>query len=54
MPKKYIHYGSEHFDLNIFDPIENWAGRNKPSGGLWSSPVDSPYYDWKEWCEDNE
>lgn len=51
--KKYIHYGSSSFKPEWFDPIRN-TRRNKPYGGLWSSPYPAPYVDWKQWCTDNE
>ena len=46
----YIHYGDAKFDSNKFVPIHNYAGWNKPIGGLWASRVDAPL-GWKEWCE---
>jgi len=43
-----IHYGDTKYSLRKFKPIKNdWI---KPDGGLWTSPVDSPY-GWKQWCE---
>ncbi len=50
--KKYIHYGSNHFDSLIFEEITNQTYSNKPNGGLWASPVDS-VYGWKDWCKGN-
>lgn len=49
MCKKYIHYGSEHFDLKAFDPIKNRYRFNKPSGGLWASPINAED-SWHDWC----
>ena len=45
--KKYIHYGSKHFDSSKFVPIKNQTFI-KPLGGFWASPVDSTY-GWREW-----
>lgn len=44
-----IHYGSNHYNDKLFKPIknQNWV---KPSGGLWTSPIDSKW-GWKDWCE---
>lgn len=47
---KYIHYGSDHFDLSQFDPIFNDVGINKPRGGFWASPV-ATEHGWADWCE---
>ena len=49
--KIYIHYGSKHFDKNLFQEIKNVAFV-KPEGGLWASDVKAKY-GWKEWTEDN-
>jgi len=47
-----IHYGATTFDPSLFEEISNREmTRNKPKGGLWTSPVDSEY-GWKEWCKD--
>ena len=51
--QKYIHYGTDSFEKEAFDPVTNMYLRNKPDGGLWASRIDSRY-GWKEWCEDNE
>ncbi len=40
--KTYIHYGAKKFDRELFTPIKK-AMPDKPSGGLWASPVDSEY-----------
>ena len=49
--QKYVHYGSSEFIPELFDEIENepWE---KPLGGLWASPVDSPK-SWKRHVEIN-
>lgn len=47
--KKYIHYGCDSFDRNLFQPIVNRERFVKPHGGLWASPVDSEW-GWKDWC----
>ena len=47
---KYIHYGSDHFDPLIFEPIYNDIGINKPRGGFWASPV-AAEHGWRDWCE---
>lgn len=48
---KYIHYGSDSFDIDKFEPIKNkefgWA---KPSGGFWASSTDTEW-GWKQWCK---
>lgn len=46
----YIHYGSQYFDPDLFQPIRNQRYFNKPNGGLWASPVDAEY-GWKQWCD---
>lgn len=47
---KYIHYGHKSFEENKFDSPQNIPYRNKPTGGLWGSPVDA-VLGWREWCE---
>lgn len=48
--KKYIHYGTNNFNPDLFKDIKNcdWV---KPNGGLWASDVNAPH-GWKNWCED--
>ena len=47
---RFIHYGSESFDISKFTPVQNRPLSNKPIGGLWASPLDAEF-GWKEWCE---
>ena len=51
-PGTLIHYGCTKFDPNLFMPIKNhyW---NKPSGGFWTSPINS-HYGWRDWNEHSE
>lgn len=51
--KTYIHYGSDSFKPEWFEPVRNTRW-NKPYGGLWSSPYPAPYIGWEQWCIDNE
>jgi len=48
---RLIHYGASHYDPEKFLPISDIPFRNKPGGGLWTTPVDSKY-GWKEWTDD--
>ena len=50
--KVYIHYGSNKFSNDEWEPIknENWI---KPHGGLWASAIDAPY-GWKDWNETSD
>lgn len=50
--KIYVHDGHSNFDINLFKHISCRENFNKPLGGLWASPVDSPYT-WEQWCLDN-
>lgn len=45
---KYIHYGSEKFDISMFDEVEN-DFPFKPKGGLWASRYSS-YNGWLDFC----
>ncbi len=48
------HYRAvKEFELSKIAPIENITYHNKPSGGLWTSPVNSNY-GWVHWCEQEE
>lgn len=47
MKRVFVHYGHKKFDKDIYVPVKNIPGRNKPIGGLWSSPDDG--YGWREW-----
>lgn len=51
----YIHYGSEHFDKELFVTPKNCWWKPMPDSltGLWASRVDDPL-GWKPWCEANE
>lgn len=54
--KKYIHYGSDHFDKDHFMKIKNCSiPWNKPEydSGLWASPIDTDY-GWIDYCIDNQ
>lgn len=53
MELKLIHYGASSFDPEKFLPISDVPYRNKPTGGLWTSPVGAEY-GWKEWTTDEE
>ena len=55
MSKKYIHYGSNNFDINKFEKIQNRREMSfeKPDGGLWASPIDSRD-NWHDWCLNND
>lgn len=50
--ERYVHTGSDHFDITSFLPIQNIDGWVKPKGGLWASPVNAPY-SWSKWKKDN-
>lgn len=47
---RLIHYGSSRYDPDKFLPISDEPFRNKPRGGLWTSPVGSGY-SWHDWCK---
>jgi len=44
------HYGSSRYEESMFLPIVDVARRNKPGGGLWTSPINAPF-GWREWNE---
>jgi hypothetical protein len=48
-----IHYGASQYNPELFDPISDRVYRNKPCGGLWTSPIDSEY-GWKDWSGAND
>lgn len=51
MNNRYIHYGSNKFDpdkINFLAGIYGINAFSKPMGCLWSSPIDAPYYGWKD------
>lgn len=47
---KYIHYGHDKFNINLFKKIKNRPFLNKPDGGFWASGKHYKY-SWKAWCE---
>ena len=51
----FRHYGCKSFDSEKFDTVKNRPHWCKPTGGLWSSPVDKNEIDgWAEWCRNEE
>ena len=48
---RLIHYGASCYDPDKFKPISDVPFRNKPKGGLWTSPVVTQY-GWREWCKE--
>jgi len=44
-----VHYGDDEYMSNKFEPIKDVPYRNKPKGGLWTSPLDCKW-GWKDWC----
>ena len=44
-----ITYGLGEYCPAKFEEISDEPFRNKPRGGLWSSPIDSEF-GWKDWC----
>lgn len=55
--KTFISYGASKYDPAKFkpvDPLNSWGiVVNKPTGGLWASPVDSKW-GWADWCKSEE
>lgn len=48
------HYGASKYLPDKFaTPRNTMFWRNKPTGGLWTSPVNSEH-SWKQWCIDND
>ena len=50
---KYIHYGSDRFDISKFNQYSSNFLPNKPNGCLWASPVSAKNISWYEWAKDN-
>ena len=53
MSDVYIHYGSNHFEKEKFQQIENDIGSpiNKPKGGLWACKLKGSHTsEWHDWC----
>lgn len=49
-----IHYGADSYLPELFMPVKDIERCfTKPSGGLWTSPVNCEY-GWKQWCESEE
>lgn len=45
-----VTYGKGNFfDKSKFKPVKNAPYWNKPSGGLWASPINAQY-GWRVWC----
>jgi len=53
LSETYVHYGSQKYDPEIFQPIRNINSFSKPHGGLWASR-DNAEYGWRDWCKDND
>ena len=53
--KKFIHYGSNNFEIDRFEKIKNRHDMSfeKPDGGLWASPINSRD-NWHDWCLNND
>ena len=47
---KYIHYGHDKFDIDLFKPIKNRLMFSKPYGGFWASSKNYEF-PWFAWCE---
>lgn len=50
---RFIHYGHNEYIPEAFNPVCNIPAFNKPTGGLWASPVDAEY-GWADWCENEQ
>lgn len=53
---EFIHYGSNEFKPELVqfknpNKADNPGCLNKPSFGLWASPIGDEYYTWEEFCE---
>ena len=54
--RKFIHYGSEFFDLSKFKKVTNSefvSEKPQPHTGLWASPINARY-GWAKYCKQNE
>ena len=47
---RLVHYGASEYSSEKFRPISDIPFMNKPSGGLWTSPLNSDW-GWKDWCK---
>lgn len=52
MSRRFIHYGSNKFNKEMFCEISNNVYFTKPKGGLWASDVNAKY-GWKDWCRES-
>ena len=50
----YRHYGSKHFNMDLFLKARNKPFSNKPHGGLWASPTKNVDVSWEDWCKGND
>jgi hypothetical protein len=48
-----VHYGSKKFHPAHMSKITNLDFMNKPTGGLWTSPLNSSH-SWRDWCSREE
>lgn len=56
---EFIHYGSNEFKPELVqfknpNRADNPSCLNKPSFGLWASPIGDEYFTWKDWFEREE
>lgn len=53
----FVAFGNDKFDINKVKPVDTngiyTIMRNKPSGGVWASPLTSKN-GWADWCNSNE
>lgn len=47
----FVHYGTNKIKEKLFKTIKNRRGWNKPSGGIWASPLNSNH-SWRKFCLD--
>ena len=45
----FVHYGTNKIEKNRIRKIRNRKGWNKPSGGIWASPLNSNH-SWRKFC----